>query len=136
MEYNFVYLSKCERYEHFLVTVVKDCMNNECKLNINIYILEVWTVVIIKRIGVVSVGKIFGFLYAIIGLIEGLLFALLSLFGGAILGEAFAPAIFGVGSIIFFPIMFGIMGFISGVLMAFLYNLAAGWIGGIEVETQ
>lgn len=26
MEYNFVYLSKCERYEYFLVTVVKDCI--------------------------------------------------------------------------------------------------------------
>ena len=92
--------------------------------------------VIIKRIGAVSVGKIFGLLYAIIGLIEGLLFALLSLFGGAIAGEVFSSALFGVGSIIIFPIMFGIMGFISGVLMAFLYNLAAGWIGGIEVETE
>ena len=92
--------------------------------------------VIIKRIGAVSVGKIFGLLYAIIGLIEGLLFALLSLFGGAIAGVAFSSALFGVGSIIIFPIMFGIMGFISGVLMAFLYNLAAGWIGGIEVETE
>ncbi len=26
IEYNFVYLSKCERYEHFLVTAVKDCI--------------------------------------------------------------------------------------------------------------
>ena len=136
MKYKIVYLSKCEWCEHFLITVVNDCINNKRGLNMNIYILEEWTLVIIKRIGAVSVGKIFGLLYAIIGLIEGLLFALLSLFGGAIAGVAFSSALFGVGSIIIFPIMFGIMGFISGVLMAFLYNLAAGWIGGIEVETE
>jgi hypothetical protein len=92
--------------------------------------------VIIKRVGAVSVGKIFGLIYAILGLIAGIIFALISLVGGAIAGEAFVPAIFGVGSIIYFPVMYGIMGFIGGVIVAFVYNLAAGWIGGIEVETE
>jgi uncharacterized oligopeptide transporter (OPT) family protein len=92
--------------------------------------------VIIKRVGAISVGKIFALIYAIFGLIIGIIFALISLVGGAIAGEAFSSAIFGVGSIIYFPIMYGIMGFIGGVLTAFVYNLAAGWIGGIEVETE
>lgn len=32
--------------------------------------------------------------------------------------------------------MSGIIDFIGGVLMAVLYNLAAGWIGGMKVETE
>ena len=94
--------------------------------------------VIIKRIGVVSAGKILGLLYALMGLIFGTIVSLISLIGGVLFlkGAASVSAIFGIGAIIYFPIMYGIMGFISGVIMAFLYNLIAGWIGGIEVETE
>ena len=93
--------------------------------------------VIIKRIGVVSAGKILGLLYALMGLIFGIIVSLISLIGGVFLkGAPSVSAIFGIGAIIYFPIMYGIMGFISGAIMAFLYNLIAGWIGGIEVETE
>lgn len=71
---------------------------------------------------------------ALVGLIIGLFFALISMVGGALLGEAASVAIFGIGAIIYFPIINGIIGFIGGALMALLYNLIAGWIGGIEVE--
>jgi len=35
-----------------------------------------------------------------------------------------------------FPIFYGVMGFIFGVISAAIYNLAAHWIGGIEVEVE
>lgn len=70
------------------------------------------------------------------GLILGIIVSLISLIGGAFVEEAIGSIIFGIGAIIYFPIMYGIMGFISGVIMAFLYNLIAGWIGGIEVEIE
>ena len=92
--------------------------------------------VIIKRIGVGSTGKVFGGLYALLGFIFGLIISLISLIGGSLGGMGGASAIFGLGAIITIPIMYGIMGFISGAIMAFLYNLIAGWIGGIEVETE
>jgi hypothetical protein len=41
-----------------------------------------------------------------------------------------------VGSIILFPLFYGILGFIGGLIMAGLYNLLAGFVGGIEVELQ
>ena len=41
---------------------------------------------------------------------------------------------FGFG--IFMPIVYGVMGFIFGILMAAIYNLIARWIGGIEVEVE
>lgn len=42
----------------------------------------------------------------------------------------------GFGLIIIAPIMYGIMGFLVGVVGAFVYNLVAGWVGGIEVEVE
>ncbi len=81
--------------------------------------------VIIKRIGVLSLGKILGILYAISGLILSLISAIfpsIGLFGGVF--------------VIAFPILYGIMGFVSGVATAFLYNVVAEKIGGLEIETK
>ena len=86
----------------------------------------------VKRIGVLSLAKILGLLYAIFGLIVGALFAVLSLFG---LNTEETGLFFGSASIIIiFPILYGIMGFIGGLITAFFYNLIAGKIGGLEVE--
>jgi hypothetical protein len=41
---------------------------------------------------------------------------------------------FGMG--LFMPVIYGVMGFIFGVIGAAIYNLVAGWIGGIEVEVE
>ena len=45
-------------------------------------------------------------------------------------------AIGGVMGVILLPILNGIFGFIGGVIQAFVYNLAAGWVGGIRIQTQ
>ena len=33
-----------------------------------------------------------------------------------------------------FPVIYGVMGFIFGVITAAIYNLVAHWIGGIEID--
>lgn len=84
---------------------------------------------VLKRIGVLSMGKVYG----LIGVIVGLIFGIIStLFGIAVLGVRGVG--FGGLSIILFPIMFGIVMFIMGVISAFLYNLIAGRVGGVELE--
>jgi hypothetical protein len=94
---------------------------------------------IVKRIGPLSIAKVAGMLYGILGLIVGCFVALFSLVGGAVseeLGGAALGALFGVGAVIFLPILYGFLGFLMALVGAALYNLAAGWIGGIEVQIE
>jgi len=97
---------------------------------------------ILRRVGVLSLGKVFGVLYALMGLIFGAIFALLSLVGAGIgaassgSNEAFLGAIFGVGAVIFLPIFYGVFGFLGGLLTAALYNLVARIMGGLELELE
>jgi hypothetical protein len=45
-------------------------------------------------------------------------------------------ALFGVGAIILLPICYGILGFIGTLIMAWLFNIAAGIVGGVEVDAR
>ncbi len=38
-------------------------------------------------------------------------------------------------AVIFCPIVYGIIGGIGTVIAAALYNLASGWVGGVEVNS-
>ena len=95
----------------------------------------------IRRVGVLSLGKMLGALYALLGLIIGAIFTCVSAFGAA---AAFAGSgdnealglLFGVGAIIILPLFYGIIGFIGGLIVAFLYNFLAGFVGGIEIYTE
>jgi len=98
----------------------------------------------IKRIGPLSCAKIAGVTYAALGLLIGALFSSFAGIGMALLGSQQNPdtkalppafgAFMGVGAIIVFPILYGVIGFIGALIMAWLYNLLASWVGGIEVD--
>ena len=97
---------------------------------------------VIRRVGIGSVVKVSGVLYALLGLVMGLCFALFAMVG---LGAAAATndevpgwlgSIFGIGAIVIFPIMYGVLGVIGGVIMAALYNLVASITGGLEIDVQ
>jgi hypothetical protein len=92
----------------------------------------------LKRIGPGSAFKLGAIIYAILGFIIGIPFAFIGMLAGSFLATR-AP-IPGVGlgffSIILFPICYGIIGGVFGALTAVIYNLAAGWIGGLEVDVS
>ena len=96
----------------------------------------------ITRVGPLSLAKFLGCLYAFIGLIAGLFFATFALFGfalgAAISGEGspFLGAFLGLGSVIFLPILYGVLGFIGGLIVGFLFNLVAGMTGGLEIGLE
>ena len=93
---------------------------------------------IINRVGPLSVAKLSAFLYAIIGLILGGVFSLVAMVGGFSSDNASTAgmAVMGVGAVIVFPILYGLIGFVGSLLMAWLYNVTAGMIGGIEVDME
>lgn len=94
---------------------------------------------IIKRIGPLSLAKLSGLLYAIAGLVLGGIFSLAAMAGAFASQTADAAgfeAIIGVGAVIVFPILYGVMGFVGTLIAAWLYNVAAGVVGGVEVDIQ
>jgi len=94
---------------------------------------------VIKRVGPVSCAKIAATIYAVFGLLIGGVFSLVALAGGfASDASEFAGigAMLGVAAIIVFPIFYGALGFVGTLVAAWFYNLAAGFVGGVEIEVQ
>jgi hypothetical protein len=101
---------------------------------------------VIRRVGVWSVAKLYGGMLAAMGLLFGLILALVSLLGvglasaaqsnGNFPGGPLISAMFGVGAVIVLPIFYGVLGIVTGALSAALYNVFSGIFGGIEVEAS
>ena len=82
----------------------------------------------IRRFSIGQSAKFLGVLYALFGAIFIPFFLLIDMFapeGTGGFGTVFALAM---------PIIYGLMGVIGGAIGAALYNLVAGWVGGIEIE--
>ena len=97
---------------------------------------------VVKRIGPGSACKVGLVVYACLGLIVGVVSAGYSLIAGpsGYADSDATPLLFpythGWRAIFFFPIVYGIGGAILGPACAWLYNLAAKWMGGLEIEMQ
>jgi len=94
---------------------------------------------IVKRVDILSVAKIYGAISLAVGLLIGLCFALLSMVGAGFAESseaAFFGPMLGVGAVIALPIFYGVMGFIGGALGAALYNVFAGMVGGVRIEVE
>ncbi len=97
---------------------------------------------IVKKVGPISLAKLQGVGGVILGLIMGILFTVVggvaSQFAEKATGSSASLGIagFGAASIIIFPIMYGIIGFVSGLVSGWIYNVVAGWVGGIQIELQ
>jgi hypothetical protein len=95
---------------------------------------------VIKRIGPLSVGKIAGTLYAVMGVLIGAVVSLIAMAGSTLgsdtAGASGMGALLGVGAIVIFPVLYGGLGFVFTMLAAVLYNVVAGMVGGVEVDLQ
>jgi hypothetical protein len=94
---------------------------------------------VITRVGPVSCAKITGTLYAIVGLVMGSVVSLVALaggFGSNTSERGAIGAIIGMGSVIVFPICYGAIGFVASLIGAWLYNVLAGMVGGIQLDVQ
>jgi hypothetical protein len=90
----------------------------------------------IKQFGVISVGKFF----AVFGLVWGFFAGIILAAGlggiGTVLGShtlGFGAGLFGL---IFMVIIGGIIGFIGGAIVAIIYNIVLGAMGGVELDLE
>lgn len=99
----------------------------------------------IRKLGILSVGKIYAVMMLVISLLISVPYGVvIMIFGAAMLGQGGdAGMMAGGGSIIVgllvmigLPILYAIIGFISGVIAALIYNIFAGMVGGIEIEVE
>jgi hypothetical protein len=95
----------------------------------------------IKKLGVLSVAKIYGAITFVFGLIIGVIYGLfVMVFGAAMMSQsrsAGGGAVFlGLVIMIVTPILYAVIGFIAGAIGALIYNVAAGIAGGIEIEVE
>jgi len=90
-------------------------------------------VAVLNGVGVLSVAKVHAAIMALVGLLIGLCIAIL---GGA--ASMFHPlaGVIGLAAIIVLPIVYAVMGFVMGAIVALLYNLVAGYVGGIELDLK
>ena len=97
---------------------------------------------IVRRIGAWSVGRVYGAMMATLGLFFGGCIALFSLVGAGIAGAnnpdipSWMGAVLGVGAVIVLPLFYGVLGLVMGAVMAALYNIFAGMVGGIDLDVQ
>lgn len=100
----------------------------------------------LKKIAVFSFAKFQAVLFALVGMVCGILY----FFGGLIMdalvtmgmlsSESMTTSGLSLGTLLAFgaligiPIMFGIAGFLTGILEAVLYNLIAKWFGGLKID--
>ncbi len=94
---------------------------------------------VLKRVEPLSAMKIGGILYGIFGLLAGAMIsvlAMLGVFSSDVTRSqpAFFSALFGGLAIVIFPIFYGVLGAIMAGLGAALYNVAARFVGGLEVD--
>jgi len=92
----------------------------------------------IKKIKAVSMAKIFGVMYGIIGLIIGAIITLMTATRMFVLSsnDAMAVLFFGLGAIVMLPVVYGAFGFLGGLIGAWIYNLTARLTGGLEIEIE
>jgi len=100
----------------------------------------------IKKLGVLSVAKMYAAMAFVISLLiaipYGLVIIVFSMIGASSArgDAAFAlgggGVVMGLGMMIGLPIIYTIMAFVGGAIGAFVYNIFAGFVGGVEIEVE
>lgn len=99
----------------------------------------------IRKMGVLSVAKLYAMMALILSLLISVPYGLIIMvFGVAMLGTGekagFAAGggsiLIGLLVMIGLPIFYSVVAFVSGAIGAFVYNLLAGMVGGVEIEVE
>ncbi len=100
----------------------------------------------IKKIPAVQLGKVMGVIGTVIGLVVGILVAVISIISSQAVSDFITSLLpryesdliqygylFGAGAIVVLPLIAFVVYFISGWIIAVIYNFVAPRIGGIKL---
>jgi hypothetical protein len=93
----------------------------------------------LANVNPLKLGITLAVIYGIMSLVFMVpIFLVMSLVGAASArtGPQALPVIFSGVFVIFLPIIYAVLGFIGGVIAAFIYNMVAKWTGGVEFTTE
>jgi len=91
----------------------------------------------LRRIDPVQFALVSAVIYAVLALIIAVPSMFFIMAASSISKEASIPMVFtGPLMIVVMPVMYGVAGFIGGIIFAALYNLVAGWTGGVEITLE
>ncbi len=91
----------------------------------------------IKRVNVLSLGKLLAIINAVLGLVMGFLVTVGALTGVDMSqGQVPADSLIQKFAIIYFPVLYAVGGFLGGILTAAVFNLAAKYFGGLEIDIE
>jgi hypothetical protein len=99
----------------------------------------------VKRVGVFSYAKITAVTNAAFGVIIGVIYGLIFMVvGGALMagggrgssGAGASSLVIGLVLMVAIPVLSGVFGFIAGAIGALIYNVASGFVGGLELELE
>lgn len=88
----------------------------------------------IRAFGVVQTAKVAAAMYFLLGLLVAVPFGLAGLLTPAGSSQPGAPTAGMAWLALLIPFLYAAAGFIAVAVVCLLYNLAAGWLGGIEIE--
>ncbi len=96
----------------------------------------------LKRVAPLQAGKMLAALYGLLSLIVvPFMFVAMTMAGLAARSHGGAPPFpfmvgMGMGFVLLLPFLYALMGFVVGVISAWVYNLLTKWIGGFEFEFE
>jgi hypothetical protein len=80
---------------------------------------------------------VIGIIYCLLGLIFAVLWLPFAQTMSRMPGATPAAwAMMGAMALVLFPLIYGAIGYIGGLIAAALYNLIAGWTGGVELTLE
>ncbi len=96
----------------------------------------------LKRIAPLQAGKMLAAFYGLLSLlVVPFMFVAMTVAGMAARSQGGAPPFpfilgMGMGFMLLLPFLYALMGFLFGVISAWVYNLLTKWIGGFEFEFE
>lgn len=93
----------------------------------------------IRNINVIQYALVYAVLSALAGILVAILaFPAMALFASFPMPGTGRHGMMALGffPFILMPLFYGVFGFVAGIVIAALYNLVAGWTGGIEATLE